>query len=315
MMEKTRNYIESGEANLPLISAACPSILRLIRVSFPELLDHIVPFLPPPEIAAQAALKLAQEKTGLPEEEIGIIYIAPCPAQVSFSVSPLGMKKTHIDACLAIKDIYPKLLPLMKKVAGKQKPLSMCRGSGLLVGTLCLEAEAISHKNHLAADGIENVIRVLNDIEDDKIPDNITFIELKGCSSGCVGGVLNVENPYIARSKILRLSCPERGDSLPFFEHFCDIDVMLPEKIEYEPVYTLGENMRDSMKKMQQVEELGKQLPGLDCGSCGAPTCHALAEDTIRGMNPLGKEKCIYLMRGRYFQMKREQKGLQKNDD
>ena len=26
-----------------------------------------------------------------------------------------------------------------------------------------------------------------------------------------------------------------------------------------------------------------KRLPGLDCGSCGAPTCRALAEDIVRG--------------------------------
>ena len=34
---------------------------------------------------------------------------------------------------------------------------------------------------------------------------------------------------------------------------------------------------------MSEVENIYKSLPHLDCGSCGAPSCHALAEDIIKG--------------------------------
>ena len=37
-------------------------------------------------------------------------------------------------------------------------------------------------------------IRVLEDLEDEKFYD-LDFVELNACSGGCVGGVLNVENP------------------------------------------------------------------------------------------------------------------------
>ena len=43
---------------------------------------------------------------------------------------------------------------------------------------------------------------------------------------------------------------------------------------------------------MGMIEELTEQLPGLDCGSCGAPTCRALAEDIVRGNAT--KNDCIY---------------------
>jgi Na+-translocating ferredoxin:NAD+ oxidoreductase RNF subunit RnfB len=37
------------------------------------------------------------------------------------------------------------------------------------------------------------------------------------------------------------------------------------------------------------------QFPDLDCGSCGAPSCRALAEDVVRG---LAKESdCIFILR------------------
>ena len=56
------------------------------------------------------------------------------------------------------------------------------------------EAAALLKEKYLAADGIENVIRVLEEIEDERIGD-LDFIELNACSGGCVGGVLCVENP------------------------------------------------------------------------------------------------------------------------
>ena len=33
---------------------------------------------------------------------------------------------------------------------------------------------------------------------------------------------------------------------------------------------------------MCEIEELTGKLPGLDCGSCGAPSCMAFAEDVVK---------------------------------
>ena len=40
--------------------------------------------------------------------------------------------------------------------------------------------------------------------------------------------------------------------------------------------------MAMALQKMELLETLQKDLPGLDCGSCGAPTCRALAEDIVQ---------------------------------
>ena len=45
---------------------------------------------------------------------------------------------------------------------------------------------------------------------------------------------------------------------------------------------------------LNKVEELCKNS-GLDCGSCGAPTCKALAEDIVRGIRQ-GSD-CIHILR------------------
>jgi Na+-translocating ferredoxin:NAD+ oxidoreductase RNF subunit RnfB len=45
-------------------------------------------------------------------------------------------------------------------------------------------------------------------------------------------------------------------------------------------------------------------LPGLDCGSCGSPTCRALAEDITGGFaTPLN---CIFKLRERLYAMAQE---------
>ena len=37
------------------------------------------------------------------------------------------------------------------------------------------------------------------------------------------------------------------------------------------------------MEKMKLRDEIHASFPGLDCGSCGAPNCRALADDVVQG--------------------------------
>ena len=120
--EATRQYISEHEEQLPLISTACPSVVRLIRVRFPNLIPHLLPINPPVEVAAVLAVRKAMEDTGLPREEIGIMFISPCPSKVTYVKSPLGTEKSEIDQVLAIRT-YPKLLACMKTVVGEDYPV------------------------------------------------------------------------------------------------------------------------------------------------------------------------------------------------
>ena len=46
---------------------------------------------------------------------------------------------------------------------------------------------------------------------------------------------------------------------------------------------------------MSDIETITKDLPGLDCGSCGAPTCMAFAEDIVK--NETNMDECTVIMR------------------
>ncbi|MCL2077665.1 MAG: 4Fe-4S dicluster domain-containing protein [Oscillospiraceae bacterium] len=289
--------------SLPIISSACPCVVRLISVKFPNLLDNISPVIAPVEMAANAAVRRALIRTGLPREKIGVFFISPCPAKVAEAYSPLGIKESQIDKVLAVSDIYPRLLPFMKEIAASGGDMtSFDRGSefsreidkagriGVSWGGHGGEASGLLTDNYLAVDGIESVIKSLEDLEDSKFT-NLEFIELNACKGGCVGGVLVVENPYIAKVKlnIIRKYLPVSGTH---------INASVPpyaynnKKIEFQPVYRLGQTLEESISMMKRVDELIEKLPGLDCGCCGAPTCAANAEDVAKG---LADEKgCIH---------------------
>ena len=68
------------------------------------------------------------------------------------------------------------------------------------------ESAALLKERYLAADGIENVIQVLEELENEKLND-LDFIELNACAGGCVGGPLTVENPYVAKARLPRMQC------------------------------------------------------------------------------------------------------------
>jgi iron only hydrogenase large subunit-like protein len=293
--EMSRKYIEEHKDIWPLISTACPSVVRLIRVRFPNLIEHLLPIKAPVDLAASLAREKAMKETGLPSDKIGIIFLSPCPAKVSAVKTPLGFDQSNVDGVLAIKDIYPRLLNYMKDVENSDEveELSISGKIGISWGGTGGEAGGLLTDSYLAADGIENVIRVLEDLEDQKFS-QLEFIELNACNGGCVGGVLTVENPFVAKVKLKRL----RKYMPVACNHLVNVKVedgYWTEEVNYEPVFKLGMDMKESIAMVAKVEELCERFPGLDCGSCGAPTCKALAEDIVRGV--ASEKDCIHVLR------------------
>ncbi|MBE3100762.1 MAG: ferredoxin, partial [Firmicutes bacterium] len=50
-----------------------------------------------------------------------------------------------------------------------------------------------------------------------------------------------------------------------------------------------------AIQKMEDMERIFSGLPGLDCGSCGSPSCRTLAEDIVRGN--ASELDCIFKLR------------------
>lgn len=296
--EATRHLMQSGKLKKPVISSACPAIVRLIKLRFPDLIDNVLPLNAPMEVAAMCAKKQAAKETGLPTDKIGVFFITPCPAKVTDVKNSIGRDKSWVDGAIAVSRVYPILTEAMDKL--KPEEITVSANSGIIGvswATSGGEAAATLNDKYLAADGIENVIRVLEELEDERIGD-LEFVELNACSGGCVGGVLNVENAYVAQARIqkLRRYLPVSQNHLaPQGEDGVPEDMRWTNKLEYSNVLNLSDNLEQAMQMMTQMDEIRSHLPNLDCGSCGAPSCRAMAEDVVKG---LAKETdCIFVLR------------------
>ena len=282
----TRLYLKNESVTKPIISSACPVVLRLISLRYPTLKDHIMQLLPPVEIAAKMAReKTKREHPELSDEDICICFISPCPAKVSYIKNGFGSYQSQVDEVVSVSDVYFSLLNVMKR--GKAPaPISRSGMVGISWATSGGEASAIFNDKYLAADGIDNVNRVLDQLENGNIS-SLEFIELNACPGGCVGGVMAMENPFVAKARLqtLRRYLPvsqtyldkkQQKEYIPegfFFEEFPT----------YRPIQRLSENFGESLRMMAQIQALREQLPGIDCGACGAPSCRAFAEDVVRG--------------------------------
>ena len=281
----TRLYLKTDGIKTPVISSACPVVVRLIGLRFPSLNDNIMRMLPPMEVAARLARERAKQKhPELKDNEIGVCFISPCPAKVSYVKNGFADYKSLIDEVVSISDIYFLLINEMKQDV---EPEALCESGMIGIGWASSggESTAVFNEGYLAADGIENVNRVLDQIENGNIP-QLKFIELNACTGGCVGGAMTMQNPFIAKARLHSLK-----RYLPVSQNFLtkEDEKYIPESYffndlpEYNPIIRLSDSIAQSMRMMADIQKLRDALPGIDCGSCGAPTCRAFAEDVIKG--------------------------------
>ncbi len=294
----TRTYMKRmGMSHAPFISTACPVVVRLISLRFPSLRSKMVPISPPIELAGKLARERAlKEHPELKPEDIKTVFISPCPAKVSWVKNTPSDKECYVDYIVSMSDIYFRVLSKMNR-AKIPEVTSESGMIGMSWSSSGGEASALMNDHYLAADGIENIIRVLDDIEMGHFPD-LKFVEMNACPGGCVGGVMAVENPYIARVRIRALQryMPVAQNHVILGENEpIPREVMTVEPGEYSSAELLGGDRMQSFRMMAEIERIYKLLPGMDCGSCGAPTCRAHAEDVVRGESKL--DDCVIRMK------------------
>ncbi|MFA5449259.1 MAG: [Fe-Fe] hydrogenase large subunit C-terminal domain-containing protein [Clostridia bacterium] len=280
--EQTRKYLEQNKVKKPVISTACPAVVELILIRFHNLKDNLLPLLTPADVSARIAREQAVKKTGFSPEEIGIFFISPCPAKVHALKSGMGLKQPPVDGVLSAAELYFLLLDAMKTV-GEPRDISQIGVFGLSWATSGGEAASLLKNKYLAADGMENVVNVLKELENGKLSE-LQFIELNACVSGCVGGILNIENPFVAKAKlrILRKYLPVSKNSLADYG-YSDNFYYWEQPPQVQDVLKFDQDLDEAMKKLAKANKVMELLPLLDCGSCGAPSCRAFAEDVSEG--------------------------------
>jgi Na+-translocating ferredoxin:NAD+ oxidoreductase RNF subunit RnfB len=271
----------------PLISSFCPSVVRLIQIKYPELVDQLLPVLSPREVAAREAKRQAAAETGLPLDRVHAVYVTPCPAKMVSIVDHPGMEASYIDSAVGISDLFPLLAPAIREVqtSGAKVPETET-AAGLGWAFSISLPSTLPAEDTMSVWGLPNVLRILDDIDKGKLQ-RYTFIECHACFEGCVSGALTVENPYVARARALRLqqSLPKRdpvepGDLRARHERG-EFRTTVPFAVR--PPQPLGRDIVTAITRMQERDRVAARLPGIDCGACGSPTCASFAEDVVTG--------------------------------
>jgi len=289
----TRELLKRDDLKKPVISSACPAVVKLIQIKFPNLIDNILRLESPMEAAARIVKRKIAESGKAEPGDIGVFFISPCAAKVTSVKAPYEKDKSYVDGVISIKDIYIKIMNNLAR-AKKSESLEQAGYEGISWANPGGESLALRTDKFLAVDGIHNVIRIFEEIENDRLSD-MEFVEALACTGGCLGGPLTVTNPYVAKTRLKKLVDEARKENYKPVEEEEYNDLLWTGDVEFKSIMKLDEDFDKAVKKMEELEYIYKRLPDLDCGACGAPSCRALAEDIVRGM--ASETDCVFILR------------------
>jgi hypothetical protein len=250
------------------------------------------------ELAGRLAKIYAARDSGLSPEEIGTFFLTPCSAKASAVKNLLNQSGHSVDGVISVAEILPKIRGLSNldtdfkfMVAPGVRGIKWSMAGG--------EQAAVQAANYLTVDGIRNVQKVLEEVDMNRLQ-GVDFLELQACDGGCVGGFLNIQNRFQARVQ-LRWLMKEQGSLSAQLERatpFSGEELEVKEQIVVPETMSTGAfapDLEEAIKIMKKYDLVLEQLPGLDCGSCGSPTCKALAEDIA--LNKALEVDCIFKLR------------------
>ena len=70
---------------------------------------------------------------------------------------------------------------------------------------------------------------------------------------------------------------------------------MIDEPLESSNAIKLADDPKTAMEIMLKIDEIEEQLPGIDCASCGSPSCACFAQDVAMGNSELND--CVFIMK------------------
>ncbi len=292
---------ESLKSNIqrkPIISNFCPSLIRLVQVSYPNLIDLISPFDVSRELAAKEAKVKYSRELGLSQDKIGVIFISPCPAMVVSIKQPAEKDKSWIDGAISINDIYNSILPEILRIQeeSSEEAENDFFYYGKSWGVLGSIQKHHDPEHTISVAGIDNIKMILDDIEDSRLQ-NVDYIEAFTCPQGCISGAYCVENPYISRNTAImfekRYGDPPEIDNKEIHLRMDKNYYKLDKKVIPRITRSMSGDITISIKRMNQKQKILRKLPNKNCGLCGAPTCETFAQDCAWGDAEL--TDCIFL--------------------
>ncbi len=276
-----RSFLKNrGNKKRPYIATNCPVVCRLIQNKYAGLIEHVLPIRSIADIAGEYLKHSFINKYNADPTKVGLFYTSPCPAKLVPARQGEGCHNVF-DGIFSMGDMYNRLMQMMADNSIQYSKQEMKTTKFALRWSSFGDVE---HKfkdyTTLRIDGIQNVIRFLDRLENGIVED-VDFVDMYSCDNGCVGGVFAREDPHIAEYRIKRIAdrFPEKIDKIPFLcnEETCNIRM----KFNYDPKIPQKQDLKLAIQTLAEIEAIYKKLPKLDCAICGSATCYNFAEDIV----------------------------------
>jgi len=241
---EARREVAAGKLPLPRIPPLCPPVVALIESRFPSLIGNVSPFLSPAETACEE----------FPLRSV--FLVAACPGQYAQCARSSLTDRLTVASPAALKTA---VFPLLKAQSAGPEPAVHTAASDEPV------------QGELAASGARGVMRVLSRAETGAL-DDVALLDLHLCAGGCSASPLFASFPGTT------------GPAWTVERHDEPAGVAARARpLKQRPGMRLDPDMAEAMRKLSLIESEIRSLPGRDCGSCGAPSCAAFAEDVVLG--------------------------------
>lgn len=301
------DYVDRWTGARPVIDMTCPVVLRLVQVSYPKMTEQLVQLRPPREVAGREIKRRYAADLGLAPEQVAAIYVTPCQARTVSVLQPAEGGRSGLDGAIGIPQVYNAVLSEAHRLAeaGERGGWSPVRSRAILRwATPRALPQAFAHRRYMSVTGLQNVIRVFDDVERGKLKD-IDFLECYACWAGCSNGNLTVDNVYVSQAKVQTIM-----SALPYTDveteaeverRAATVDFSLRHPFVPRERAAVGD-LRERVRRVKEAERVTAELPGVDCGLCGAPTCRALAHDVAAGA--AARSDCVFFSDGRLKELR-----------
>lgn len=283
---------ESPE-NLPLISTYCPAVIRLIQIKYPELVGRIVPVDSPLEVG----VSLRKRITG---NDDNVTLLSPCPAKITLVRNPVGRRNSNMQFAVSVRKLVRALLAGGPKVSGSEPSVENNRW--LKWSITGGESSHIKHfcgrpLRTISVSGLRNTMDLLKEMELGRLR-GIDYIECRACDLGCIGGVGNAESRFLSKLRIEHSDfCWDISDEqIEEIRNWSETDVWkLEKRLGVTQRLPLSDDINEAMGRLKELNRIYSELPNINCGACGRPSCRAMAEDIVRGQGEV--TECIFKLR------------------
>lgn len=268
----TEEYVKLVEAGRMknIITTACPSIMDLMEIHYPELLPYVAPVIRPSGIHTE----MLKAEFG---EEARVVFISPCIAEKS------GSRSSAPDAALTFEE-------LRSWMEEEQIEFETCepepfddRASGVNLrypvsgGLLCSVKGSLNKADRYRkfyVSGVKDCLDVCEALKTGEVDG--CFIEMNACHGGCINGPATAAEVSSFKVKLdLEATLPKEPADLSLFSEAArsvNTRRTFLARAQKEIIPT-EEELREILKKT------GKNTPEqeLNCGACGYPTCREKA--------------------------------------